>query len=150
MTGQRLRVAVAGQPVQQGSKSVGKHGQMYDAKGHDLKAYRTKVAYAVKRAAREQGWEPGYNGAVRVDAVWYVRRPARSQFGDYPAGPPDADKYERALGDALTESGALSDDARICRWVVAKEWAERGQPGHIVLAMTQLGTTWVPFHALEL
>lgn len=150
MSGGQLRVVVEGQPVQQGSKSVGRHGQLYDAKGHQLKAWRTRVAWAAKRAAQAQQWPLGYDCAVRVDAVWYVPRPGRSKFGDYPAGPPDTDKLERALGDALTESGVIADDARITRWVAGKEWAEPGAGGSVAVTVTALGTTWVPFHGLEL
>ena len=38
---------------------------------------------------------------------------------------PDLDKLCRALGDALTQSGVLRDDALIVEWVARKQWARK-------------------------
>ena len=38
---------------------------------------------------------------------------------------PDLDKLCRAIGDALTQSGVLRDDALIAEWVARKQWARK-------------------------
>lgn len=43
---------------------------------------------------------------------------------------PDGDKLARAVGDALTRAGFITDDAVVTRWVIDKRWAEYGEtPG---------------------
>ena len=45
---------------------------------------------------------------------------------------PDLDHLQRAVGDALKDSGAILSDAQICSWVASKTFSE--QPGlHLMI-----------------
>ena len=41
---------------------------------------------------------------------------------------PDLDKLQRAIGDALTASGLITDDSCIVEWRARKVYAEQGKP----------------------
>ena len=44
------------------------------------------------------------------------------------ASPPDVDKLQRAVGDALKKARILTDDSRIVQWIAGKRWAPPGAP----------------------
>jgi crossover junction endodeoxyribonuclease RusA len=92
-----------------------------------LGSWRATVI-AAARAAMGDGWEP-LDGPLTVHLDVYLPRPASTKFKDFPAGAPDMDKLQRAVGDALTLSGAIKDDARIVSWHAHKKWAVGIEPG---------------------
>ena len=121
-----LSFHVAGNPATQGSKRHVGNGRMIEM-DKKLPAWRAAVVDAAFRAAG-----PGrvaLDGALACELVVMLPRPAKSRFGDYPAGPPDLDKLCRAVGDALTVAGVIADDARIVSWVARKCWAVDGATG---------------------
>lgn len=115
-----LRIVAHGAPAAQGSKKHVGRGVMVEM-DKKLPAWRAAVEAAARLAAGP-GWVP-IDGPVKISGEIRLRRPKTTKFGDYPAGPPDLDKLQRAIGDALTKSRVITDDARICNWDVSKVWA---------------------------
>lgn len=87
----------------------------------NLPAWRATVE-ASARLAAGAAWEP-INGAVSVAGEVRLRKPRTTKYPDAPAGAPDLDKLQRAIGDALTKSRVITDDARIVHWNIRKVWA---------------------------
>lgn len=109
---------VAGEPAPQGSKvSYGK-GRMVES-SKKLKPWRDRVKFAAGAYALDEPMD----GHLRLIVNFYMPAPAKSKFGSRPAGTPDLDKLVRAVGDALTQSGAIRDDARIVSLIAHKHWA---------------------------
>lgn len=120
-----LSLFIPGKPIQQGSliaRLIRVNGRpkavLHSHASGDLKRWRADVAEAVA----EQG-HPIIGPYVAVEAVFQMPRPRTTKYPEYPAGTPDLDKLQRALGDALTASGIVEDDARIVRWHVDEVWA---------------------------
>lgn len=118
---------VAGLPATQGSKSAkGKRRNgsviLVESSAVKLKPWRAAVV-----AAFAPGGVPlaTFPGAVSVVLVVFVPRPGTTRLGLWPIGQGtgDTDKYQRAVGDALTESGVIVDDSRILRWDASKRYA---------------------------
>jgi crossover junction endodeoxyribonuclease RusA len=109
------RFVVPGDPVPQGSmKHVG-NGRIV-SKSTKLKAWREKVAEIV----REQAGEPEYLNPVTVRVIFYLRKPP-SVKRLFPTVPPDLDKLQRAIGDAISiDVKYLKDDAQIIEWSAKK------------------------------
>lgn len=119
-----VHVMIHGTPATQGSKKAFIRGKKVvlvemDAKLPDWRAAVTKAA----KAAAGPRWE-SWDGPVSVRGVIRLPRPKTSKFGDHAAGPPDLDKLQRAIGDALTKSKVITDDARIVHWDIRKAWAD--------------------------
>jgi len=89
-----------------------------------LKPWRDKMTAAARLA------NPGapMDGPLEVIAVFYMPKPKRPKFA-LPATPADLDKFQRALGDALTQAGAIKDDARIVHWDAWKKYHPEGWAG---------------------
>lgn len=123
-----IQFEIKGTAAPQGSKSPGKviagRSTMRES-SKALKPWRKNVIDAAKFAAGP-GWHP-LDGALIATLNVYFSRPRNSKFKDYPAGAPDLDKLQRAIGDALTLAGIIHDDARIVTWVATKRWTD-GQP----------------------
>lgn len=109
---------VEGEPAPQGSKvSYGK-GRMVES-SRKLKPWRDRVTTAAKTLVLD---EP-LDGHLRLIVNFYLPAPAKTRFGSRPAGTPDLDKLVRAVGDALTASKLIKDDARIVSLIAHKHWA---------------------------
>jgi len=119
-----LRVIAHGAPATQGSKKGFIRGRKVVMVEMDekLPGWRAAVEAAARLAAGPK-WET-IDGAVSVSGEIQLLKPRTTKYPDYPAGPPDLDKLQRAIGDALTNSRVIADDARICHWNVRKVWAE--------------------------
>lgn len=113
-------VNIKGAPASQGSKRHVGSGRLVEM-DKKLPAWRKAI---IEQTQEQLGpdWEP-YDGPLHVLLTVYLPAPKRSMFGAHPAGPPDLDKLQRAVGDALTIAKAIHDDARITRWSARKEWA---------------------------
>lgn len=116
-------IFIAGTPRPQGSKSVTRRGVMYEANPH-TKAWRAAMQKALTAAIANQrgAWEP-MDGPLSISATFWILRPKRPKF-PLPATPADLDKYQRALGDALTTSGVITDDSRLTTWHAEKRYSE--------------------------
>lgn len=121
-----IELFVPGIPIQQGSMIPGKpvktakgmRSTMHSHNSAELKAWRSKIAAHVRAMGHEV-----IDPYVDVLATFHMPKPKTTKYPEYPAGTPDLDKLQRALGDALTESGIIVDDARIVRWHVIGVWA---------------------------
>lgn len=138
-----IRFRVYGTPAPQGSKVRTKWGMREASKS--LEPWREAIVSQIMR--------DGYSGTLMdgpltVRAVFIFPRPT-SHYGTkkgekylkdtapyYKESAPDLDKLCRSLGDALTQSGAITDDARIVRWNTEKVYGER--PGVQVEVMRTL------------
>lgn len=130
----RIEFHVEGHPATQGSKKAFIRGKKVSLVEMDKKlpAWRKAVTTAATKAAGKHWMR--LDGPVSVSGVIYLKAPKKSRFGNHPAGPPDLDKLQRAIGDALTKSGIITDDARITHWNIHKAW---GTPG-ATLTITEI------------
>lgn len=123
-----VRFEVLGLPVAQGSKSAfvrgGKAVMVESGKGHA--AWRTDVAHAARTAMQQKGLTQPLDGPLALHVTFRFpcpasrtkahRAAAERPHGAPKATTPDLDKLVRTIGDALTASGLIRDDARI--WVL--------------------------------
>lgn len=110
---------VAGQPIPQGSmRHVG--GGRIVSKNPKLKKWRERIAQVVT----DQVGSPVHTEPVSVTVLFQLQKPASAKR-DYPTVPPDLDKLQRAIGDALSiDAGYLKDDAQIVEWHASKQYGE--------------------------
>lgn len=119
----RLHIITHGAPATQGSKKGFIRGRKVVMVEMDekLPAWRAAVEAAARQAAGPE-WVT-IDSAVSISGEIRLRKPKTTKYPDYPAGPPDTDKLQRAIGDALTKSQVITDDARIVHWNIRKVWA---------------------------
>lgn len=118
-----LDVFVPGVPQPQGNHRVSRAGYTYEA-NPKLKPWRDAVALIARRAWL--GRAP-LDQPVAVDVFFAMPRPKRPKF-PRPATKPDADKLQRAIGDALETAGVVANDSRIVMWRSSKVYAGGDQP----------------------
>jgi len=90
-----------------------------------LPVWRKAVSDAVIQAMHDSGDMSKFDGAVKVEAVFYVTR-KRTVTRDLPTVPPDVDKLARSLLDSLKP--VWRDDSQVVRLEVSKKYAT-GQAG---------------------
>ena len=122
-----IKFFVAGVPAPQGSKRHVGGGRMIESSKR-LRPWRE----AVTAAAREHVPDEPLDKPVRVSLDFYLPRPKRTKFGDWPAGKPDADKLARAILDSCTDAQIFVDDSRVVSLHVRKHWAD-DEPGVSVM-----------------
>lgn len=120
---------VDGIPATQGSKTPNRGGFGFHESDKKLPAWRTAVHTMAESLVPLMDQAPfDFPLLARLDV--YLPAPKKSKFGKYPAGPPDLDKLQRAVGDAMKTAGLIKDDSRIVVWRARKHWAEEGiNPG---------------------
>ena len=94
-----------------------------------LPAWRKAVSEAVVEGMKASGDLSKFEGAVKVEAVFYLtRRPTVKR--ELPTVPPDVDKLTRSLLDGITAKGegVWRDDSQVVRLEVSKVYAV-GQSG---------------------
>jgi len=120
-------------PAPQGSKkyvgtrrtAAGANIPMIVEASPKLPAWRKAVNDAVVQAMHESGDLGKFEGAVKVEAVFYLtRKPSVKR--DLPTVPPDLDKLSRGLLDGM--KAVWTDDALVVRLEVSKKYAV-GQSG---------------------
>jgi Holliday junction resolvase RusA-like endonuclease len=85
-----------------------------------LPAWRKAVNDAVVQGMVDSGDLSKFDGAVKVEAVFYLTR-KRTVTRAYPTVPPDVDKLTRALLDAC--KAVWGDDSQVVRLEVSKKYA---------------------------
>lgn len=106
----RLAFAVAGAPVQQGSKSVFR-GRPVDANSKTLKPWRNTVKGVAATAMQVQG-ATQFAGPLRVALRFSMPR-GKTVTREWPETTPDLDKLTRAVLDALTDAHVFGDDKQV-------------------------------------
>jgi len=89
-----------------------------------LPVWRKAVSDAVKQAMIDSGDSSKFEGAVKLEAVFYLtRKPSVKR--EYPTVPPDLDKVLRSLMDGITAKGegVWGDDSQVVRLEVSKKYA---------------------------
>ena len=118
-----IKFFVHGHVAAQGSKRHVGNGRMIESSKF-LKPWRDEV----RRVAKSHALDEPLDCPVRVSVTFWILRPARPKFKDYPATPSDLDKMQRAIGDALEQSGLLENDSRIVDWNAKKRFTD-DKPG---------------------
>ena len=90
-----------------------------------LPVWRKAVSDAVVQAMHDSGDLSKFEGAVKVEAVFYVTR-KRTVTRALPTVPPDVDKLARSLLDSCKP--VWGDDSQVVRLDVSKKYAT-GQAG---------------------
>lgn len=119
---QTLEFTVFGQPAPQGSKNLYR-GRLVEA-SKKVGPWRIAVKDAVFRAWIAESDERPFVEPVEIRSVFYLPRP-KTVKREYPSVPPDLDKLERGLFDALTQAGVWTDDALVVRSQASKLYADR-------------------------
>ena len=117
-------IIIPGEPIPQGSHSVNrKTGHLFEANAR-LKTWRKEAAVHLDQYIGTWfgAFEP-YDGPLHVDVTFYLPR-GKTVTRELPSVKPDMDKLQRALGDAMTTSGLIRDDARITTWHARKRYAD--------------------------
>jgi crossover junction endodeoxyribonuclease RusA len=120
-----LEFFVPGDPAPQGSKRHVGNGRMIEA-SKKVAPWRAAVAQVV--AGLE--FTP-FDGPVEVFATYLLARP-KTVTRDFPSVPPDLDKLERGLFDALTIAGVWSDDSLVVDSHPSKRYADGNPTGALV------------------
>jgi crossover junction endodeoxyribonuclease RusA len=132
-----LRIVAHGSPAAQGSKKAfvrGKKVALVEM-NEKLPGWRAAVEAAARLAAGP-AWQP-IDAAVSIHGEIRLPRPRTTKYPDAPAGAPDLDKLQRAIGDALTKSRVITDDARIVHWNIRKVWADPMPGADITITQEQ-------------
>jgi crossover junction endodeoxyribonuclease RusA len=117
-----FRLVVSGVPVPQGSlKHIGR-GRLIPSNEKKLKEWREAIA----EVAREFATDNPVELPAIVTVVFTLPKPPSVKRNAVTV-PPDLDKLQRAVGDALSiNSGLIKDDAQIIEWHSRKEYGDRG------------------------
>lgn len=124
-----LHVRVHGDPVGQGNlRHLGAGRPAVHQNRKTLLPWRARIEAAARLAMPRWGVTAPLDGALSLSAVFWMPR-GKTVKRDEPTVPPDLDHLLRALGDALTKSGAIADDARITSFGrVSKRYADADHP----------------------
>lgn len=134
-----LELYVLGVPAPQGSKRHVGNGRMIEA-SKKVKPWREAVRRAVEQVI---GGNPNYQpfgGPIRISVTFYVPKPLTIRRL-LPTVPPDLDKLERGLLDALTIAGVWLDDAQVVEISSAKRYASDGRPSGAVMQIVEMNDT---------
>jgi Holliday junction resolvase RusA-like endonuclease len=130
------------EPRPQGSKkyvgsrrtAAGNNIPMIVESSPGLPVWRKAVSDAVIQAMHDSGDDSKFEGAVKVEAVFYLTR-KKTVTRALPTVPPDIDKVCRSLLDGITARsksgqilGVWKDDSQVVRLEVSKVYAT-GQAG---------------------
>jgi Holliday junction resolvase RusA-like endonuclease len=135
-----LHIVVTGTPAPQGSKSykgmAGGHAILAES-SKKVKPWRQDVKLFALEAIQAAGG--GVSGPVDVEIIFTLAKPksAPKRIRTWPDRKPDLDKLCRSTFDALCESGAIDDDARIVHLVASKVFPGEGNfsmtvPGAVI------------------
>jgi Holliday junction resolvase RusA-like endonuclease len=131
--GPTLRVRVDGHPQGQGRISGGGlrqskagklfHQPSYHSNRAKLDPWRAAIVEATGKAMVDQHVPDPLDGPLYLQAEFHMPR-GKTVKRLWPTTTPDLDHLLRALGDALTKAGAVTDDARIVTVQITKRYAD--------------------------
>lgn len=129
-SGRAMLVAGRAQHVPSGS----------DVNARAIRAWDTAVRGAAALAVGDATAPPFVGRALRMTAVWRMRRPAghygksglRPRAPVWPITKPDGSKLLRATEDSLTGI-VWDDDSRIVEWFLRKTYATPGHEGATII-----------------
>lgn len=122
-----LTLSIVGLPAPQGSKRHVGNGRMIEASSK-VGPWREAVAQAVSARFAETDDYTRFTDPVRIKTTFYLPR-GKTIKRPWPSVPPDLDKLERGLFDALTIAGVWADDALVIETAATKLYADDRQPG---------------------
>lgn len=143
----QLVITVRGIPAPQGSKTRMAHGGLVES-SKKVPAWREAVRHTTVGVMGEGIWSPPL--AAFVTITFTLARPSlhyrtgkhahllKEGAPAHPVGRPDIDKLCRAVLDALTDAGAITDDARVVGLC-----AEKAYPGGAADALDAPGAVIV-------
>lgn len=120
-----LEFFVPGIPAPQGSKKHVGGGRLVES-SKKVAPWRKAVAETVAQLTFTPFDEP-----VEVWATYYLPRPSTVRR-ELPSVPPDLDKLERGLFDALTIAGVWADDSLVVDSHPSKRYADDSVPGALI------------------
>jgi len=143
-----LTIDIIGIPIPQGSLVANGYGRGLRHSNQDkLRPWRAQLI-AELVAARPISWDPSL--PISVTATFRFPRPqghygtGRNSNTLKPSAPthhivkPDLDKAQRALGDAIEQSGLARGDQQITGWNVAKRYALPDESPGALITITPL------------
>lgn len=117
-------LTIYGEPAPQGSKRHVGNGRMVEA-SKKVAPWRKAVQLAVSSSFPE--WV-AFEEPLEIWATFYLPRPPSVKRA-VPSVPPDLDKLERGLFDALTIAGVWRDDSLVVKAHSEKLYADTQAPG---------------------
>lgn len=124
---------VPGVPAPKGSKRHVGGGRLIEA-SKKLEPWTRAITDTISRLDE---FIP-FDEPVEVWATYYLPRPTTVRR-EYPSVPPDLDKLERGLFDALTKAGVWTDDALVVDSHPSKRYAD-GMPAGALVRVCSVGT----------
>lgn len=124
-----LYFAVSGIPAPQGSKNV-YNGRLVES-SKKVGPWRAAVSQAVAATFQATGNGDMFTDPVEIWVTFYLPRP-RTVKRLLPSIPPDLDKLERGLFDALTIAGVWSDDSLVVKSHATKLYDDGHEPGAVI------------------
>jgi crossover junction endodeoxyribonuclease RusA len=128
-------IFIVGEPAPQGSKRHVGNGVMIEA-SKKVKPWRKAVADQIAKAFAIQG-ESRFEGAVEIEQIFLLAKPA-SVRRELPTVPPDLDKLERGLFDALTLTKIWTDDSLVVVSRARKVYAKDGEPTGVFINIREV------------
>lgn len=119
-TRNELIVLVEGRPAPQGSKSYRGNQRFVEASKY-LPAWRKAIIVAIKQKMESQQNICKFETPVSVDITFFIEKPKKPKW-DFPATTPDLDKLVRGAFDAVTQSGAWTDDCLVVDLHAREVW----------------------------
>lgn len=135
----KLQFRAQGLPVPVGSfiPMKRKDGSLYVLRQNSAAAKKWKraVLAAAMDAIALNNWPKQSESANYTISLSFLLPKPKSVKRAQPTVKPDIDKLCRGTLDALTQAGAIDDDARVCQLIACKTYASVGeQPGaHIAI-----------------
>lgn len=129
-------IHVSGTPAPQGSKTHVGGGRMIES-SKKVKPWRRAVVAAAMPHTVKHGTQDGpLNVTIEFSLRMPKSRPAKTRRHgwNWSTVPPDLDKLVRSTLDGLTESGLITDDARVCELTASKR--ETTGPEGAVITIT--------------
>jgi crossover junction endodeoxyribonuclease RusA len=115
-----MEIFVAGVPIPQGSMRHVGNGRIV-SKSPKLKEWRGKIAQEVIATYGE----PEITQPVSITVIFNLPKPKTVKRSE-PTVPPDLDKLQRAVGDALSiDCKYLKDDAVVVEWHAYKRYDQQ-------------------------
>ena len=131
-----MQFEVYGKPEPQGSARgfVVNGRAVITSSNPNLKDWRNLIAV---KAREEMKGLPPLDGAVEVEAVFFLPRP-KSVKRENPTVKPDLDKLTRALLDGLTNV-IYRDDAQVIRAITSKRYVDEFTPNPCAAVTVRTG-----------